>query len=237
MNSINISKNGQKKELIENIKSVFIFKKIISFMKRNKSLNIMKYNKRLQKRLNININDYREFAKIEIELKLSYGIYGKFKFINISKKEKEYYHIYFNNSNEEIKRNYLKENEKVKMIKIIIDYQAKSFTQLFYNCNYIESIFFKKFYRSNITNMSYMFSGCSLLKELNLSNFYTNNVTNMSYMFSRCSSLKELNLSNFNTNNKTDMSYMFSKCPYQLKFKIKNQYKNFPEMAFDDDNN
>ena len=55
----------------------------------------------------------------------------------------------------------------------------------------------------------------------------------MSYMFSRCSSLKELNLSNFNTYNVTDMSYMFSKCSCELKFKIRNQYKNFEESAFE----
>ena len=65
------------------------------------------------------------------------------------------------------------------MIKIIIDYQAKSFKKLFYHCNCIDSIFFKKFYRNNITDMSSMFYECLLLKELNLSNFNTINVTNM----------------------------------------------------------
>jgi len=77
---------------------------------------------------------------------------------------------------------------------------------------------------------------CSSLKELNLSNFNTNNVTYMSCMFSECSSLKELILSNFNTNNVTHMDYMFSKCSDQLKLKIKSQYKNFQEMAFEDNN-
>ena len=42
------------------------------------------------------------------------------KFINISDKEKDYCHIYFDNSKEEIKINYLKVNEKIKKIKIII---------------------------------------------------------------------------------------------------------------------
>ena len=115
----------------------------------------MRYNKKLQKRLNVNIYDYIEFAKIEMELKLDDNKYGKF--INIPKKEKEYYHIYFDNSKKEIKRNKLKKNEKVKMIKIIIDYQVKSFKELFSYCYCINSIFFKKFYRNNITDMSYMF--------------------------------------------------------------------------------
>ena len=57
----------------------------------------------------------------------------------------------------------------------------------------------------------------------------------MSYMFFGCSSLKELNLNNFNTNNITDMNCMFSQCSDELKLKIRSQYKNFEEMAFDDD--
>ena len=55
-------------------------------------------------------------------------------------------------------------------------------------------------------------------------------------MFSGCSSLNDLNLSNFNTNNVTDMSYMFSRCLDELKLKIRNKYKNFQEIAFDDYN-
>ena len=46
----------------------------------------------------------------------------------ISIKNELYFHIDFNDNNEkEMKRNYLNENENVKEIKIIIDYQIKSF--------------------------------------------------------------------------------------------------------------
>ena len=78
-----------------------------------------------------------------------------------------------------------------------------------------------------------MFDGCSSLKELNLNNFNTNNVTNMSLIFCRCSSLKELNLNNFNTNKVTDMYSMFSGCSKGLIMKIKTQYKNIKEEAFE----
>ena len=77
---------------------------------------------------------------------------------------------------------------------------------------------------------------CPSLKKLNLSNFNTHNVNDMNCMFYGCSSLKELNLSNFNTNNVINMSYMFFGCLDELKMKIRSQYKNFQEMAFDDDN-
>ena len=145
MNSINESKNekikAKSKVGFENLKSNFIFKKILEYMKKNKSLEIIKYNKKLQERLNLSINHYKEYyLPIEIELHIADNKYGKF--INISDKEKEYYHIYFNNSNEEIKRNNLNKNEKVKIIKIIIDYQVNSFQNLFINCKCIEPINF-----------------------------------------------------------------------------------------------
>ena len=88
-------------------------------MNKKKSLLIVKYNKELQNRLNIATKDYKEYCQIEIELKLVNNKYNKF--INISEKDEEYYHIYFNNLKEEIKRNYLKEKEKVNTIKKIID--------------------------------------------------------------------------------------------------------------------
>ena len=174
---------------LDNIKSNFIFKKIIEHMKQRKLYDIMRYNKKLQRRLNITFDDYKECSKIyssiEIELNIVENRYGIF--INIPDKDKEYYHIYFDNSNNEIKRNYLKKNENVNTIKIIIDHQVKSLKKLFNDCINIKSIAFKTFYRSNITDISEMFNGCSSLNELNLSNFNTNNVTNMSDMFYRCS--------------------------------------------------
>ena len=101
----------------------------------------------------------------------------------------------------EIKSTYLNKNDKISKINIIIDYQDKSFIELFSDCKCIVSIYFKKYYRNNVDGMVYLFSRCSSLKELNIVNFNTNNVTDMNDIFSRCSSLKELNLNNFNTNN------------------------------------
>ena len=132
MNSINKSKNEQS-NFLDNLKSNFILKKIITLITINKSLVITKYNKKLQKRLNITINDYKECSKIEIELKIDDKVKGQF--INIPDEEKEkYYHIYFDKSKKETKKIYLNKNAKVKMIKIIIDYNVKSLKKLFYYC-------------------------------------------------------------------------------------------------------
>ena len=252
--------NVKSKHQLENLKSKYILKKLFNLLQKKKLLEIIKYNKKIQQKLNLNFNDYKVYSElyssIEIEIIPVKNKYGEF--INIDKKKDEkYYHIYFNNNKEEIKRTYLNKEDKVSKININIKYKVKSFYHLFYNCKCIESIHFIKLCR-NIQNMNGMFCGCSSLKELNLSNININNVTDMSCMFDGCSSLKEINLSNFNTNNATDMSWLFSGCSSleeiklnnfyihnvddmfgmfngcldKLKFKIRNQYKDFKIEAF-----
>ena len=57
------------------------------------------------------------------------------RIININEDKASYYHIYFNDNNEEIKNKYkINEEDKVTKIKIIIDYQVKSFNGLFCGC-------------------------------------------------------------------------------------------------------
>ena len=220
------SKLFNKRNKFTKIKSDYFLERLFGNMNKKIKLEIIKYNKNIQKRLKININDYKEYSEIyssiEIEI-IPHNDIIFYKFINIKKVDEKYYHIYFNNNKkDEIKRAYLKAGDKVSKINIIIDYQIKSFFGLFSNCKCIESIKFKKFYRNNINDMSAMFFGCSQLKELDLSNFNTSNVTNMSQMFAICSSLKELNLSNFNTNNVTDMSQMFYKCSSLKELNLSN---------------
>ena len=219
MNFENTSNDDKLKE----IKCDYFVQKLFNIMKKNKSLDIMKYNKKLQNRLNLTIDDYIKFSQlyssIKIELKLINNKYGTF--INIPDTEKKYYHIYFGDSKEEIKRNYLYENEKVNNIKIIVDYQVNSFKELFKNLHNINSIYFKAFFRNNIKDMSYMFSCCSV-KELNISNFITDNVNYMNYMFGGCSKLKELDISKFNTKNVSNISQMFIHCSLLKNLNLSN---------------
>ena len=205
----------------ENIKSELILKKVFNNLNLKKKLLIIKYNKRIKKRLNININDYENFYQIEIEIipyKKKYD-----KFINIIDKEKEsFYHIYFNDNNEEVRRYNLNSEDNVEKIKIIIDKEVTSFSKLFKSCYSIKLINFKKFYRKNITDMSYLFGGCSSLQSINFNSFNTSNVINMSFMFNNCSSLKELDLSKFNTNKVINMTGMFFGCSLLNKLNISN---------------
>ena len=218
-------------DMFEIMKSKNILKTVFNLLSTKKLLIIIKYNKNIKERLNINKKDYKEFGEIEIEITPVKNKYGKF--IIIKKEEEPYYHIYFNNNKkEEIKRNYFNENDKVNNINIIIDYEITSLSELFEWCECNETIHFKRFNRSNIINMDSMFYECSSLNEINLSNFNTKNVTNMYSMFFGCSSLKELNLSNFNINKETNIKYMFYGCSNELKRKIKEQYNNIGEEAF-----
>ena len=209
------SKLTNSNNKLKKLRSDYFIQIFFGYISGRKSLEILKYNKSIQKRINIDINSYKEFCEkyssIELEVIPMKNEYGKF--IDIKKDETNFFHIYFNdNKRKEIKRTSLNKNDKVSKINIIIDYQVKSFSSLFKYCKCIKSITFKKFYRNNITDMSEMFRECSSLKELNLNNFNTNNVTNMRYMFCGCSSLKKLNLNNFNTNNVTNMFGMFEVC-------------------------
>ena len=112
--------------------------------------------------MNKNMEDYQkyssQYSSIEIEI-IPNNKYGKF--INIKEKDEQYFHIYFNNNKEEIKRDHINENDKVKTIRIIVDYQIKYLDKLFYRCECINSIYFKKFYRNNIKSMYEMFSNCT----------------------------------------------------------------------------
>ena len=128
----------ESKNLLKNLKNDYFLQKIFNNLLKKKSLDIIKYNKNIKERMNISIKDYKEYSEIyssiEIEIKPVKNEYGKF--INMNENE-IYYHIYFNDNKEEIKRNYFNKNDNVSKIKIIIDYQVKSFLNLFFDCKCI----------------------------------------------------------------------------------------------------
>ena len=97
----------------KNLRSDYFLQKLFNNMKQKRTLEIIKCNKQLQKRLKINIDNYKKFCQIyssiEIELKLADNKYGKF--IDIPHEDMEcFYHIYFDNSKIETRSNYLGTN-------------------------------------------------------------------------------------------------------------------------------
>ena len=125
MNSNNTTKKENEifnqaklKNKLELLKSKYILQNILDNLPKNKSLKILKVNKIMQQRLGIDINTYKEYSEIAIEIIPIQNKYGNF--ININNKEdKKYYHIYFDEKTEEIHRTYLSEGDKVsKIIKL-----------------------------------------------------------------------------------------------------------------------
>ena len=135
----NIQPIPNSKKYLNVINSKYILRQIVDNINLRLFLKIIKENKDIKNRLDINIDNYKNSSQIVIDitpLKNSYG-----DFINIFDKENEkYFHIYFNKSKNIINRNYILEGEKVKNIKIKIDYKIKSIEKLFKDCETIESI-------------------------------------------------------------------------------------------------
>ena len=185
-----IKSTDVKKNIYKNIKSGYILKQIFDNIPENKLYKIIKINKNIQKRLNININNYIKLHnKIILEI-FPINKEDRNNFINILIPEKPFYHIYFNNDErKEINKDYFTIEDKVRKIKIIIDDNIKSLKDLFNGCICIKKIIFKKFNTKDIKDMSNMFYGCTSLEEINLNEFNTDKVTNMRNMFFQCSSL------------------------------------------------
>ena len=122
MDSNNDSKNKKIKtkqpEYLNNIKSIKILKQIIYNISKVKYLQILKYNRKAQKRLYIDLNTYKlyseKYSAIEIIIKPDEVELGPF--INIPEEEKSFYHIYFNNNKNEKKN--MKYKEKIKLMKL-----------------------------------------------------------------------------------------------------------------------
>ena len=153
--------------MIRKIRCEFFLKNIFECIAQKVYLKLVQYNKFLQQKLNLSIDSYiNYFNQIEIEVVPNEKIKKKSIFINM-KKPKSSFHIYFNNSNNEIQRNYLKKNEKVSKIKIIIENKVKSLTGLFKGCRCLKGIKFIKFNRKDISKMSRMFYKCKSLININ----------------------------------------------------------------------
>ena len=68
--SINVSKENNKENesakpnpITENIKSRYILSKIYDNMTKKKKLEIVKYNKKIQNRMNLSVKNYKEYSE------------------------------------------------------------------------------------------------------------------------------------------------------------------------------
>ena len=142
------NRNIDAKRFLINIKSKFILKKIFALIQYSKSLELIRYNKKLQIRLQIELNDYKEYLKTEIEIIPTCILNDKL--INIKDNDESYFHFYFNDEKEGKKINELNLLCFIHKIKIIIEYEVKTYNRLFIGCDYIKKLKFIKFNRKDI---------------------------------------------------------------------------------------
>ena len=92
------------KNKFKNLKNDYFLQILFDNLKKKKTLYIVKYNKNIKNRININIKDYKEYSEIYssiiIEMKPVKNKCGNFIYLN--KENRKYFHIFFNNK-EEIK--------------------------------------------------------------------------------------------------------------------------------------
>ena len=126
--------------MLHKIRSNYILKNIASYLNPRYYLLLYKYNKKLQKKLELTKKDYKAYNQIEIEITPTDLIKNnKNTIINYYYDEKAYYHLFIDDK-ELKKRNYFRKKENVKKIKVIIDFEIKSLKRLFHDCKYIKEI-------------------------------------------------------------------------------------------------
>jgi len=89
-----------------NSKSDYFLIKLFDNLLKKKSLDIIKYNNYLKYRMNITINNYKEYSEIysPIELEIKQINDGCGNFINVYKENENYFHLYYNNNKKRNKK-------------------------------------------------------------------------------------------------------------------------------------
>ena len=132
----------KKDNLFNNIKSIYILKIIFKNVVKTKYYNIIRYNKKLQNRLDISLNDYKDLYFRSNFIKIIFN-----KNILITKNTFKFdlnsghYHFY-EEENRNVKKLDINSNicKGVSQINLFIDLEVNSFKRLFYGCEFITKI-------------------------------------------------------------------------------------------------
>ena len=116
-------------------------------------------------------------------------------------------------------------------------YKEVNMSQMFYNCQKLQSINIGSKSYAYINDMREMFYNCISLTTIDLKNFYADSHLNLSYMFYNCENIENI-LLDFSTKNiyPNDISFMFYNCHSLISLTInglKTQYtKNMNYMLY-----
>jgi len=104
--------NSNTKNFLLIIKSKIILKKIGKCAQEKIILYICRFNKEVQKKFDKNIDDFKNFFKITLEI-IPKDMSDS-KFINIEKYEESSYHFFINNDKNEINLSHIKNMKNIK---------------------------------------------------------------------------------------------------------------------------
>ena len=234
--------------ILNKIKSKDILKELFTFVGEKIELNLLKYNKFLQNRVDLSLKDYESFKNIIIFIKFDVDyvneLRNEYKELKNKIDNKNY-------ENEEQKKKLTgdlnsKEQElkKSRFMGLPFFNQYREFIKIFYitgqdKSEEAENSAFYNFLdeskpipdikisidkNANITDCFSMFANCTTVKEIEFVKFYTKDVTSMRHMFYFCSHLRHLDLTNFDTSNVTTMFGLCKKCHNLETFKISEKF-------------
>ena len=207
--SININKSVYENNINSNFK-LYNLEKLYAFVKVNKNfLDDIIYFKQDEDNSK---KERKDNNYIEATLTINEDFNQLIKLINEIEDIKKCCEIYINDKNIGFNCNYKFNIPGTYNIKYKFSQKLKSTSDLFLDCQHLETIDLSKFDSSEIDSMKWMFCNCFSLKKINLSNFDTKRVSNMSLLFYSCKSLKTINLSSFNFYNTENFDFMFSDC-------------------------
>ena len=225
MENINNNDKVTKSYPIDIIRNKYLLNDILNQLTESKKLELIKYNKTIQKRLEISIKDYKErYKDTIIDITLVDDFMEDNNLYQILNKEKVEKEILKKNKkkNKNIDKNKNENENKIKneiknKTKFIVYYYKDGAIKEYKNAYFLPekpddntniTIKIKK----NVKNFNNLFKDCTFIKNIVFKRFNRTNIRYMNSMFEGCENVINIDLSKFNTENVKTMKSMFYVC-------------------------
>ena len=250
-NNVNLNYLGNNKQSkFAKVKSNVVCRLITKFMPSIRVLKTFNYNKSIQKRINLSIDDY-----IDISSDIVVASFDRNLFIN--KGVRQILESRFRNNEHRLVIDTVEEPNKVIVIccygKRLVDprlpkclayylYEAEEIgivskkppvvlKNLFSGAHNVKYINMQELNAEYVKDITGMFENCVNLEQLDLSKFKINNLEKMSNLFYGCTSLETLDIPYLNTTSVKDMSNVFYECSNLKHLRFNFNTENVIDMV------